>query len=172
MNTRARMRKVAGMLLLAIAAPVILAILVLAAPLIGVGVAYDRWERAKLQKAFTARWGQAGKDVVLVYSDSPHWKAYIETQWLPQLEARAVVLNWSDRASWADRHPLESAIFRRWAGNSEFNPIAIVLPRHGPVKVVRFWRAFRDYKHGNDRALRAAEQQLTIALGVPGLVGA
>ncbi len=166
------MSKVAGALLLAIAAPIILAILVLAAPLIAVGVAYDRWGRAKLQRAFTARWGQAGKDVLLVYSDSPHWKNYIETHWLPRLEARVVVLNWSDRASWADRHPLEAAIFRRWAGDREFNPIAIVLPRHGPVKVVRFWRAFRDYKHGKVRSLRVAEQELAVALGIPGLVGA
>ena len=171
MNTRDRVRKVAGALLLAVLAPILLVILVLAAPLIAVGLAYDRWERAKLRRAFTARWGQAGKDVLLVYSDSPHWKDYVEARWLPRLQARAVVLNWSERAKWADGHPLEAAIFRRWAGDREFNPIAIVMPRQGPVRVVRFWRAFRDYKHGRDRALRAAEQELALALDVPWPVG-
>ena len=171
MNTRGRPRRVAGALLLAVLAPVLLVLLVVALPLIAVGLAHDRWQRAKLRRAFMAQWGQAGKDVLLVYSDSPHWKDYVETQWLPRLQSRVVLLNWSERAIWTDRHPLEAAIFRRWAGNREFNPIAIVMPRRGPVKVVRFWQAFRDYKHGKDRSLRAAEQELAVALDVPWLVG-
>ena len=44
------------------------------------------------------------------------------------------------------------------------DPIAIVVPRKGPVTVVRFWRACRDYKHGKDRALPVAEQQLAAAI--------
>ena len=166
------MRKVAAALLLAVLSPFLLAMLVLAAPLIALRLTYDRWRRAKLRRAFRTRWREAGKDVLLVYSDSPHWKDYVEAHWLPRLQTRAVVLNWSQRATWAAHHPLEAAIFGRWAGDREFNPIAIVIPQRGPVTVVRFWRAFRDYKHGNDRALRTAEQQLAEALEVPSLVGA
>jgi len=169
---KARLGKVAGALLLTVLSPLLLALLILAAPPIAVGRAYDRWQRAKLRRAFTARWGHSGKDILLVYSDSPHWKDYVEAQWLPRLQARAVVLNWSQRADWTGRHPLEAAIFRRWAGDREFNPIAIVIPRQGPVTVVRFWRAFRDYKYGKDRALRAAEQQLAEALDVSSRGGA
>jgi len=67
---------------------------------------------------------------------------------------------------------VEAAIFRRWAGDQEFNPIAIVLPVRGPVKVVRFWRAFRDFKHGKSDGLRAAERELSEILGISLRVGA
>jgi len=38
-----------------------------------------------------------GKDLVLVYSNSPNWQHYVEQTWLPKWERRAVVLNWSIR---------------------------------------------------------------------------
>jgi hypothetical protein len=59
-----------------------------------------------------------------------------------------------------DRRP-DVALFRVFAGDREFNPLAIVVPSEGRrARVVRFWRAFRDYKHGKDRLLRAAEAEL------------
>lgn len=158
------MRRVAEALLLVVLSPIILAILAVAALPIALGLAWDRWRRARLRKAFTARWREAGKDLLLVYSDSPNWKDYVEGNWLPRWQARAVVLNWSRRTAWDADHPLEAAVFRRWAGDREFNPIAIVIPPRGPVTVVRFWRAFRDYRHGKDRALRLAERRLAEAL--------
>jgi hypothetical protein len=139
---------------------------------VAVMVLYDRWQRISLRRRFTARWGPAGKDLLLVYSDSPHWKHYIETTWLPPLHERAIVLNWSQRSTWPAAWPLEAAIVRRWAGRREFNPLALVIPPRGPVTMVRFWRAFREYKHGKDRALRQAEQRLADALGVPPFVAA
>jgi hypothetical protein len=101
-----------------------------------------------------------------VYSNSPNWQTYVEQNWLPQLESVAVVLNWSERHTWPERHPFEAQIFRMWAGAEEFNPIAIVIPVDGAVRVIRFWQAFRDYKHGKDRTLRAAEAELEAALGI------
>jgi hypothetical protein len=59
-----------------------------------------------------------------------------------------------------------------WAGDHEFNPLAIVIPADGSVRVIRFWQAFRDYKHGKHRTLRAAEAELGAALGVPFGAGA
>lgn len=162
---------IAGVLL-ALLSPVVIAFLLMVAPILAVTAGYDWWRRAQLRRAFVARWAPAGKDVLLVYSDSPHWQHYVETHWLPQLAARAVVLNWSERGTWPERHPLEAAVFRRWAGDREFNPIAIVLPARGPAKVVRFWRAFRDFKHGKPATLRAAERELAETLGVQLPVGA
>ena len=46
------------------------------------------------------------------------------------------------------------------------------VPERGPVQVIRFWQAFRDYKHGKERALRAAEAELAEAVGVPLRAGA
>lgn len=79
-----------------------------------------------------------------------------------------VVLNWSERSTkkWKEK-PLEVRIFRHWGGEREFNPLAIVLPEEGPVQVIRFWQAYKDYKHGKPRLLKQKEQDLFDALGVP-----
>ena len=53
----------------------------------------------------------------------------------------------------------------RDAGDREFNPLGIVVPQKGrAARVVRFWRAFRDYKHGKDGPLRVAEAELQACL--------
>jgi hypothetical protein len=145
---------------------VVLPILLLALPFLAVGAWLARRKRRRLQREFHNRWGEQGKRLLMVYSQSPNWQAYIEENWLPQLQSVAVVLNWSERRIWAERHPLEADIFRTWAGDRAFNPLAIIIPAEGPVQVIRFWQAFRDYKHGKDRTLRAAEAELEAALGV------
>jgi len=53
---------------------------------------------------------------VLVYSDSPHWKAHIETQVLPRVASRVVTVNWSSRAAWRNSKPLEVQMFEHWGG--------------------------------------------------------
>lgn len=158
----------AGIVLLAVVLPLI----VLALPFLAIGRWQDGRKRRRLQRQFHARWGASGKRLLLVYSNSPHWQAYVEEQWLPRLDPVAVVLNWSERGRWAKQHPFEAEVFRMWAGDREFNPLAIVIPERGAVQVIRFWQAFRDYKHGKDRALRIAEAELAAAVGVPLQAGA
>jgi hypothetical protein len=106
------------------------------------------------------------KTLLLVYSNSPHWQRYVEETWLPRWGDRAVVLNWSERHLWK-RTP-EVSLFRAFlssGGAREYNPAAIVVPPTGRrVRIVRFWRAFRDFKHGRDRLLRQAEADLQRAL--------
>jgi hypothetical protein len=145
---------------------VVLPFLVLAIPFLAVGAWMARRKRRRLRREFHQRWGGQGKRLLLVYSQSPNWQAYVRERWLPQLASIAVVLDWSERSTWAERHPLEADIFHTWAGDREFNPIAIIIPAEGSVRVIRFWQAFRDYKHGKDRTLRAAEAELEAALGV------
>jgi hypothetical protein len=145
---------------------VVLPVLLLALPFLAVGAWFDARKRQRLQREFHHRWGAHGKRLLLVYSNSPNWQAYVEENWLPQLESMAVVLNWSQRSTWAERYPFEAKIFRTWAGDREFNPVAIIMPAEGAVRVIRFWQAFRDYKHGRDRTLRAAEAELGAALGL------
>jgi hypothetical protein len=151
---------------------VLLPVLVLALPFLAIGAWLDRRKQRRLQREFHARWGSSGKRLLLVYSNSPHWQAYIEERWLSRIGRVAVVLNWSERAQWPERHPFEAQVFRMWAGDQEFNPLAIVIPERGPVQVIRFWQAFRDYKHGKDQALRVAEAELAAAIGVPLQAGA
>jgi hypothetical protein len=107
------------------------------------------------------------KNLLLVYSNSPHWQRYVEETWLPRWGERAIVLNWSERHTW--RRSPDVALFRAFLGGGgfarEYNPAAIVVPPTGRrVRIVRFWRAFRDFKHGKDRLLRQAEADLQSAL--------
>jgi hypothetical protein len=119
-----------------------------------------RLRDAYYRRQFGAKWAPQGKFVLFVYSNSPNWQAYVEEQLLPRIEPHAVVLNWSERQRLMTEAPLEFRAFRFWAGDREFNPIAIAVPAHGRVQIVRFWQAFRDLKHGKPLTLRTAEQRL------------
>jgi hypothetical protein len=101
-----------------------------------------------------------GRRVLFVYSESPNWQRYIEENILPRIHHSAVVLNWSERRLWSDTSPWEARFFRRFAGDREFNPLALVFCSGGRIRSVRFHQAFLDFKHGKESALRKAEAQL------------
>ncbi len=101
-----------------------------------------------------------GRPVLFVYSESPNWQTYIEENVLPRIGDRAVVLNWSERRLWSSASPWEARFFRRFAGDREFNPLALVFRAGGRINVIRFHKAFLDFKHGKDSGLRAAEAEL------------
>ena len=143
-----------------------LPILFLVSPFWLAGRWWAELRKRRLQRRFHKRWAGEGKRLLLVYSNSPHWQAYIEERWLPRLQEVAVVINWSERARWSEHHPLEAEIFHAVTEDREFNPVAIIIPKEGSLRVIRFWKAFRDYKHGKDQALRRAEAELDDALGL------
>jgi hypothetical protein len=124
------------------------------------------WRAYGARRAFANTFGHQGIDVLLVTSNSPNWQSYIASEWLPRLSGRAVVLNWSDRQRWDREPPAAVAAFRTYAGSRDFNPLAIHFDAAGRVRVIRFWRAFRDYKHGKPHALRKAEASLFAHLGL------
>jgi hypothetical protein len=117
---------------------------------------YEWW----LKYQFHHRHGRFGRFVLFIYSDSPNWKDYVETNILPRLEPHVVTLNWSQRREWQRRKPFEARLFRHWACETEFNPMALVFAPTGVVRDVRFWQAFRDLKHGKDAPLKQAENLL------------
>lgn len=109
-----------------------------------------------LHLATVLLWVPRGRKVVFVYSDSPVWKDYIERNILPRLPETAAILNWSERKHWGSFN-LAVWLFRFYAGGREYNPLGLIIhPLWGP-KVFRFWRAFRDFKHGNIDALQRQE---------------
>jgi hypothetical protein len=100
--------------------------------------------------------GWAPRRALFVYSDSPHWKEYVESNILPKLPTNAVVLNWSHRLTWP-RLNLSVILFRCFSGEREFNPIGLVFERFVVVDRYRFWQPFRDAKDGRSEALQALE---------------
>lgn len=135
-------------------APILLLVLVVTALLYPLLKIYEQW----IKYRFWRRHGRFGRCILFVYSDSPNWKTYIEQTILPDIQPYVVILNWSNRKEWPKTNPFEAQVFHRWAGEKEFNPIAII--PDGTVKVVRFWRAFREFKHGKDTLLKEAERML------------
>jgi hypothetical protein len=127
-------------------------------------MAIDALYRRRAVQRFRAVWEPQGKDLLLVYSNSPHWQQYVEANWLTRWNARAVVLNWSERRSWQTPPRAtapEVVLFQAFSGPREFNPLAIVVPPRGhAVHIVRFWKAFRDHKHGKPAGLRTCEAQV------------
>ena len=96
--------------------------------------------------------------VLFVYSESPLWQPYIEQHILPKLPRQATVLNWSQRRHWKSWW-LSSLCFGLFAGQREFNPLAIVVRPFRRRRTFRFFQAFRDFKHGSRAALAQVEAE-------------
>jgi hypothetical protein len=104
-------------------------------------------------------WPPRGKCVLFVYSNSPNWQNDIEENVLPRLREQAIVLNWSQRREW-NRYSLSTRVFYHFAGDSHFNPMAIVFKPFRPVRTVRFYDAYRKLKKGNHGPLLKAKEEL------------
>jgi hypothetical protein len=111
--------------------------------------------RFKFHKVAVTR----GKFIIFVYSNSPNWKSYIEANILPQIQDHAILLNWSDRGQWKKTEWAVQA-FHHWGGQENFNPLAIVFCNLVDVRIIRFYSAFHDFKHGKVIPLQKAEAQL------------
>lgn len=108
-------------------------------------------------------WLPRGKDILLVYSDSPIWHGYMASEVLPLVQERAVVLNWSQRNSW-QKWSLGVAVFRHFGGRREFNPLVILFPPVRSARIFRFWPAFKDWKHGDREPVKCLRRELLAAL--------
>lgn len=122
-------------------------------------------ESAKLVWLVRSRWSPQGKRLLFVYSDSPTWKARIETEILPKITQSAIILNWSKRNEW-EADTLAAKIFRHWVGErKEFNPVAVTFAPWWKPKVFRFWRAFKSAQHGKSRPLEELQGELFRVVG-------
>ena len=108
-------------------------------------------------------WLPRGKDVLLVYSDSPIWHEYMTTQVLPLVPKRAVILNWSERSRWP-KWSFAVHVFRSFGGRREFNPIVAVFRPFRRATVFRFWSAFKDWKRGYTEPVERLRNDLRLIL--------
>jgi hypothetical protein len=108
-------------------------------------------------------WLPRGKDVLLVYSDSPIWHDYMANEILPLVGERAIVLNWSERRKWRWLS-LTAHAFRSYGGRRQYNPMVVLFRPMGPARVFRFWPAFQDHKHGHPEPLQRMRNELLLAL--------
>ncbi|UCD30577.1 MAG: hypothetical protein JSV03_08960 [Planctomycetota bacterium] len=117
------------------------------------------------------RWHSSSVQAVLITSDSPNWKNYIEKEWLPRLKDKVIILNWSQRKSWP--RSLETRLFNYFCltehqillfivgeKNQNFNPALILLRGLHYPYVYRFYHAFLDAKHGRTEVLQKLESHM------------
>lgn len=108
-------------------------------------------------------WSRSGKDVLLIYSNSPIWHEYMTTQILPLVQERAVVLNWSERKSWQKRS-LAVRVFNIFKGGRDFNPMVILFRPFRTAKSFRFFNSFKAWKHGDPKRVEQLRSELIQAL--------
>ena len=119
--------------------------------------------RALLYLLVWVLWLPQGKDVLLVYSDSPIWREYVITQLLPLVHERAVVLNWSERKKWS-RWSLGVVVFHHFGGAGDFNPLVVLFRPLRFARIYRFWSAFKDWKRGHKEPIERLMQELAASL--------
>jgi hypothetical protein len=149
-------RRIENRLLLLILLPIILPLALLAL------VLYVP-HRLALYMLVWVLWLPRGKNVLLVYSDSPIWHEYMLTEVMPPLGKHAIVLNWSERSKWP-WWSFRVHVFHCFAGDREFNPLVVLFRPFRRARVFRFWSAFKEWKRGDKQTVERLRQQLLSAL--------
>jgi hypothetical protein len=140
-------------------AAVTIFLLPLIIPLSVIGIVLFVANRLILNALVRLMWLPRGKDILLVYSDSPIWHEYVTNQILPLVQSRAEILNWSERNRWPN-WSLAVRLFRSYSGGRDFNPMVILFPPLGKARFFRFLPAFQERKHGNPGPLEQMRQDL------------
>src|SRR3990172_11723934 len=111
--------RILGWVILAIILHIMLPVLLLPIiPALILSLAY----RLSLYVLIWLVWLPKGRDVLVIYSDSPIWCDYMKTQIIPIVQKRATVLNWSERQKWP-KWSLAISAFGSFGGEREFNPL-------------------------------------------------
>jgi hypothetical protein len=106
-------------------------------------------------------WAKRGSWVVWVYSDSPKWKSYVESEILPALPSGSTIINRS--LPWQP-DSLAGRVYRHFGGDYEFCPIGIVFRRGEWVTCFRFFQPFQQARHGDTSSLDAMRVHFFAAL--------
>jgi len=144
-------------------AALVVIVLPLVLPLAFLAITLHMLYRIVLYLLIWALWVPRGRDILFISSDSPIWHEYMETQVLPLVQERAVVLNYSERKTW-DRWALPVAVFRHFGGWREFNPMILLFRPLHRARVFRFFPAFQDWKRGYREPVDRLRQDLLSAL--------
>jgi hypothetical protein len=151
-----RLRRLRNTALLLVVLPLIL-------PLALITIALYLPYRIALYLLVWALWLPRGKDILLVYSDSPIWREYVLSEILPLVQERAVVLNWSERSKWS-RWSFRVHLFRAFCGYREFNPLVVLFRPFRRARSFRFWLPFKDWKRGYREPVERLRQELSAVL--------
>lgn len=110
-------------------------------------------------------WKGKGARGIVIYSDSPVWKEYIENRWLAAAGDQLEAVNISRHHHW--RPSLAGLLFEAHvaARKRPSLPAALILSER-PI-LLDFHGSFLDHEAGDDEQLKKGEQRLARELGVP-----
>lgn len=149
-------KKYGGYLLLI---PIGLILVIFVAPLFLLALLWKEVIGSWLNFRFRSKHNFPDKNILFIYSNNPSWKEYIEENLLTKIQPNAVFLNWSERSKW-DSSQLEVKVFKHWSDHKEFNPMAIVFEENRKVRTIRFYKAFKNRKHGDENLLKLKQKEL------------
>ena len=134
-------------------------LLPLVLPLVLISVTLYLAHRIALYMLVWVLWLPRGKDILVVYSDSPIWHEYMTTQILPLVQERAIVLNWSERNRWP-RLSFRAHVFHTFGEGRQFNPLVVLFRPFRRARIFRFWLPFKDWKRGYREPVERLRQEL------------
>ena len=149
-------RKVARFALIVLLLPLVL-------PLAIVGLILHFLNKVVVYLLVWVWWLPKGKDVLYVSSESPVWKEYMETEVLPLVVGRAIVLSWSARSKWP-KWSFAVRVFRTFGRGRDFNPMVVLFRPFRGARIFRFLPAFQERKHGNSASVEQLRRDLMQAL--------
>ncbi len=149
-------RKALKFTLIVVLLPVIL-------PLAIIGMVFHVLNKIVVYLLVWVWWLPNGKDVLYVSSDSPIWKEYMETEILPLVAGRAIVLSWSGRSNWP-KWSFAVRVFRTFGHRRDFNPMVVLFYPFCRARIFRFLPALKERKHGNATSVEQLRHELIQAL--------
>jgi hypothetical protein len=131
--------------------------------------AYRALHEQALLLVVQRRWVRRGIRCLVVTSNSRNVNDYVRSEWLSKIGDAAVVLNWSERASW--RSTLAVRLFKMYCSNQrEDIPLVMVFRGRRRPYVFRFFNASREAREGRPQYLAELERLMFDALGLEPVV--
>lgn len=152
------MQKIKETIIVVIALPV----LILVVPVLLAVLIHDAVAKIHIRKKLLNSWPE-GKFILFTYSDSPNWAQYIEANILPKIEDHSIIINRTKYPDWKSQFKTEKRAVELWA-SLKINPLAIIFTETGKVKIIEFYDAFRDLKHGKEQTINSKCEELMNAL--------
>lgn len=143
-------------------APVIVAAVVLGAPIAALAVVYWLTTSVVIVAAISLLWIPRGQRFLVVYSDSEQWRPYFEEEVLPAFGSSARVINLSRDGGRKKWWHLDWAAFRHCAGYRNRFPAVYRFSAFGSWKAIRFYDAYMLSKKEKAGALNMAKADLFI----------
>ncbi|HEX7966057.1 MAG TPA: hypothetical protein VF651_10085 [Gammaproteobacteria bacterium] len=138
---------------LVVGIPILIVLFVFLSPVILLVLAKEFLLSFWIHALLKIKW-PANKWILVSYTESEHWSQYLETEIIPRLGDACVVINRS-RPDWKQKYPIEAKAIKVWGKNRQYNPMIVLVPKVGRVKIFRLFEEFKAKKHGKSGPLEA-----------------